>query len=278
MKKMLIYILFIVLLSSCNNSSPPDEYFEDTVKQITSNSHKIITDNIKLEEEPELQNKYENVITNKNVKQKLNNYALNNTEKLIKIITSYGDIKIKLYEDTPLHRASFIMLIKKNYFDNTLFYRVIRNFIIQGGNSDNDNVLHKMAKIGNYKIPPEIHPHHIHKRGALVMAVQEQYFRDTSKHDKSSSPYNFYIVQRGPISNKYMDKLEDRYKIKINKKDREIYKKYGGNPHLDGDYTVFGEVYSGMKVVDKINKVLTDANDRPQENILISIEIDEATN
>lgn len=275
MKKFLIYILSIGLLISCNTSSPPDEYFEDTVKQITSNSNKIITYNIKLEEETGSQDKYKNVITNKNVKQKLNNYALNNNENLIKIITSYGDIKIKLYDDTPLHRASFIMLIKNKYFDNTLFYRVVRNFIIQGGNSDNDNVLHKMAKIGNYKIPSEIKANHIHKRGALVMAVQEQYFRDTSKHDKSSSPYNFYIVQKGPISNKYMDKLEDRYKIKINKKDREVYRKYGGNPHLDGDYTVFGEVYSGMKVVDKINKVLTDGNDRPQDNILISIVIDE---
>ena len=213
------------------------------------------------------------LITNYNVIKKLTAYGRINPETKIKIRTSFGSIKIKLYEDTPLHRANFIMLIKKKYFDSTLFYRVIRNFMIQGGNSDRDNVFHKMAKIGNYKIPSEIKKEHLHTRGALAMAVQEQYYLDSNKHDKNSSPYNFYIVQNPRVTDKYMDDLEKQFDIKIGKNKRRIYKKYGGNPHLDNDYTVFGKVYAGMNIVDKICSVLTDANNRPLKNIFLTIEI-----
>ena len=213
------------------------------------------------------------LITNINVTKKLTVYGANNKEHIVAIHTKYGVIKLKLYNDTPLHRANFIMLIKKGFFNNTLFYRVIRNFMIQGGNSDRDNIFHKMAKIGNYRIPSEIKSNHLHKRGALSMAVQEQYFKDPKKFNKNSSPYNFFIVQKGKISDVYMDKLEEIYAIKINEPNRAIYRKYGGNPHLDGDYTVFGEVIKGMEVVDLINTVLTDAQDRPIENVLLKIKI-----
>ena len=108
------------------------------------------------------------------------------------------------------------MLIKKGFYDSTLFYRVINHFMIQGGNSDN-KMFNRIAQIGNYKIPSEVLSHHIHK-GALAMAVQEQYYQDVSKQDKSSSAYNFYIIQKGPISDKYMDRLEETYQIKILKK------------------------------------------------------------
>ena len=214
-----------------------------------------------------------NLITSKNVVDKLTQYGKEHKESIVEISTKYGKIRLRLYEETPLHRANFIMLVKKGFFKNTLFYRVIRNFMIQGGNSDRDNVFHKMAKIGSYRVPSEINEKYVHKRGALSMAVQEQYFKDPKRFNKNSSPYNFFIVQKGKISDDYMNRLEEIYSIKINESKRKIYRKYGGNPHLDGDYTVFGEVISGMNVVDKINTVLTDAQDRPLENIKLDISI-----
>ena len=214
-----------------------------------------------------------NLITNKNVVDKLTQYGKEHKESIVEISTKYGKIRLRLYEETPLHRANFIMLVKKGFFKNTLFYRVIRNFMIQGGNSDRDNVFHKMAKIGSYRVPSEINEKYVHKRGALSMAVQEQYFKDPKRFNKNSSPYNFFIVQKGKISDDYMNRLEEIYSIKIDESKRKIYRKYGGNPHLDGDYTVFGEVILGMNVVDKINTVLTDAQDRPLENIKLDISI-----
>ena len=263
-------IVWVVIFSffSCGNDYPENLNTSKTkTKAIVSIKTDTTTTTIKENDPIDVSN----LITNKNVVTKLTQYGIDNNENLVLISTKYGDINLKLFEDTPLHRANFIMLIKKGFFKNTLFYRVIRNFMIQGGNSDRDNVFHKMAKIGNYRIPSEIKSNHIHKRGALSMAVQEQYFKDPKKFNKNSSPYNFFIVQKGKISDNYMNRLEEIYSIEINEPKRKIYRKYGGNPHLDGDYTVFGEVVSGMSVVDKINTVLTDAQDRPLENIILDI-------
>ena len=263
------YSFLIYAMLACGNDYPYNQKIDSKVAVTKNLVPKKDNSEDKLIETFEISK----LITNKNVEKKLMDYGLSNTEKIVEIQTLYGEIRLRLYDDTPLHRANFIMLIKKGFFDNTLFYRVIRNFMIQGGNSDRDNVFHKMAKIGNYRIPSEIRSNHLHKRGALSMAVQEQYFKDPKKFDKNSSPYNFFIVQKGKISDRYMDKLEDIYSIKIPEPNRVIYRKYGGNPHLDGDYTVFGEVIKGLRVVDQINSVLTDAQDRPLENILIKIKV-----
>tara|TARA_Y100001968_G_C19450346_1_gene768115 strand:- start:3196 stop:4014 length:819 start_codon:yes stop_codon:yes gene_type:complete len=264
-----LFIGFSILISC--GSDYPVKHNNPTSKNKRINAPKVDSSRVLKKDEPSII--ASNLITNKNVVTKLTQYGNENLENVVEISTQYGSIKLKLYDDTPFHRANFIMLIKKGFFKNTLFYRVIRNFMIQGGNSDRDNVFHKMAKIGNYRVPSEIKKHHIHKRGALSMAVQEQYFKDPKKFNKNSSPYNFFIVQKGKISDNYMNRLEEIYSIEIDEQKREIYRKYGGNPHLDGDYTVFGEVISGLAVVDKINTVLTDAQDRPLENIILDISI-----
>ena len=255
----------LVVLFSCENK-PPNGYYSDK-----SNSPVKIDTITKKVNKKVL--KETNLLTNQNVKQKLIDFGIKNKEEKVLIRTELGNIMIRLYKNTPLHRANFLLLAKRKFFDSTIFYRVIRNFMIQGGNSDKNNMLQKMAKIGLYRVPPEINPKNIHKRGALAMAVQEQFYKDPTKLNLSSSPYNFYIIQKGPLTDSYMDKIETKYNIKIPESNRNIYRKIGGSPHLDNKYTVFGEVISGLSVVDKISKQITNGKNRPLKNIYLSVNV-----
>jgi peptidyl-prolyl cis-trans isomerase A (cyclophilin A) len=214
-----------------------------------------------------------NLLTTENAALKLEVYGNENTESKVRIQTKFGAIICKLYKDTPLHRANFVMLTKKGYFDSTLFYRIIPNFVVQGGNSDRDYTFEKMKQIGTYTIPEEIQAHHFHKRGALAMAVSEQFDVLPELRTKNSSPYNFYIVQNGPISDEYMDAIEKEYNITIPEYRREVYRAVGGTPHLDDNYTVFGEVISGIHVIDKLAAVEKDSYDFPKEKLFLTVEL-----
>ena len=169
----------------------------------------------------------------------LKEYGKNNPETRVRLKTSFGDIDLELYTDTPLHRANFILLVKQDYFHNTMMHRVAKGFVIQGGNSDGYETPKKRQKIGNYLIPNESKPSHPHVRGALSAAkYTEQNISD------ASSPFEFFIVQAP-----------------------------NGAHHLDGEHTVFGRVTKGMDVVDEINKVEVDGNEWPIDNIYIDMEL-----
>ena len=162
-------------------------------------------------------------------------YDKNHKENKVRIFTDFGEIDILLFENTKFHRSNFIYLTKKNYFENTQFYRVINNFVIQAGNSDNRKISQKRKKIGRYLLPNDLNKGHTHKRGMVSMPsslVDNPY--------KMASPFEFFIVQ---------------------KKD--------GAHHLDGDYTVFGKVTKGMDTVDKIASRPTDNRDWPIDNVYI---------
>ena len=150
------------MLSSCTQKQE-DAHTGPLISKvrIQDDSSQIITTEITPSET--IIKEQQDLINNSNVLEKLSNYGFENQETKIKITTKFGNIKIRLYKDTPLHRANFIMLTKKKYFDSTLFYRVINNFVVQGGNSDRDNVAVKMARIGQYRVPEEIQSHHIQK-------------------------------------------------------------------------------------------------------------------
>lgn len=186
----------------------------------------------------------------------------------VEMQTSSGNIVILLYDDTPLHRDNFIKLAGEGVYDGTLFHRVIKGFMIQGGDPDSKN-----AKAGQmlgegdlgYKIPAEFRENHINKRGALCAARQG----DDVNPKKESSASQFYIVQGQKWNDASMDKMEQRFGKKYSDEHRKIYAEEGGAPHLDGDYTVFGEVLEGMDVVDKIAAVKTDPMDRPLEDVRI---------
>jgi cyclophilin family peptidyl-prolyl cis-trans isomerase len=161
------------------------------------------------------------------------NYEKKNKENQVRIVTDYGNIDIQLYKDTPYHRANFIFLTKKKYFDGEYFHRVVKDFIIQGGNSDNRSTSKKRRAIGKYLLPPDTKKGHKHHRGVVSMPSSE-----IENPYKLASPYEFFIVQ---------------------KKD--------GAYHLDGDYTAFGKVINGMSVVDKIANLKTDKREWPIENV-----------
>ena len=190
-------------------------------------------------------------------------------ETTVLIETSLGNIRVKLYDDTPAHRDNFIKLVEEGYYDGTLFHRVINEFMIQGGDGTSKNApAGKRLGTGDpgYTIPAEIvYPKYFHKRGALAAARQG----DQVNPEKASSGSQFYIVTGKFFTEMELDKMEKEQGITFTPEQREAYMLEGGTPHLDGKYTIFGEVIKGMKVVDKIQFTETNAEDRPVENIRI---------
>lgn len=192
----------------------------------------------------------------------------------VRIKTSYGECIIRLYNETPKHRDNFIKLAKKGFYNGTLFHRVIQNFMIQGGDpSSKDTVKAKPgAELGNgdvgYTIPSEFRDSLFHKRGVLAAA------RDDNPA-KASSGCQFYIVEGKRFTDGKLDTLEQtRLKgRKIPAWQREYYKSVGGAPHLDQNYTVYGEVVSGIDMVDRIAAVKKDERNRPLENIPMTVEL-----
>ena len=190
--------------------------------------------------------------------------------------TTMGNIKLALYNDTPKHRDNFLKLVNEGYYNGCIFQRVIKNFMIQGGDYSCRKVTPgKVEKFDvGYTVPAEIiYPKYYHKRGQLCMAREG----DDENPTKASGATNFYITWGRNFSPRQMEYLVEQmqregknYAIP-SKEVQEGYIKYGGVPHLDNGYTVFGEVLEGLDVVDKIQNVATNKenNDRPLEDIII---------
>ena len=249
-------------------------------------------------------------------------------ERQVKITTEYGDIIIKLYNETPKHRDNFLKLVKENFYDSTLFHRVIKDFMIQGGDPDSKNApAGKMLGNGGpgYTIPAEFNSKLYHKRGVLAAAREG----DNANPERASSGSQFYIVWGKTFTEEQLKNFEKRIndsnkqlftmKFINNPKNRNIrnkldslklsgnttefqnyameiqkqidkdfnklpvfkysaeqiktYETIGGTPHLDGSYTVFGEVIKGLDVVEKIINQKTDKHNRPLKDIKMSIKI-----
>ena len=192
------------------------------------------------------------------------------------IETTMGNIRVALYNETPLHRDNFLKLIREyHYYDSLLFHRVISDFMIQAGDPYSKNAP-KGAVLGDhsldYTIPAEIRlPQIYHKRGALAAAREP----DMVNPKRESSSSQFYIVYGRKHDQRGLQRGRDNLRqlfgdsIQMTDEMREAYTTVGGTPHLDGGYTVFGEVLEGMDVVDRIQRVQRDANDRPLEDVRI---------
>lgn len=224
---MRILIIFLVFLSLYCCQGKKTRMITNDVN--TSIVKSIKNDSIIVSKEADF------VVTDKNVMEFLVDYGKKNTENTLRIITDYGSIDILLFKNTKFHRANFVYLAKKKYFNNTQFYRVISNFVIQGGNSDDRITLKKRQAIGKYLLPNDYDKGYKHDRGMLSMPS-----KNIENPYKKASPFEFFIVQQK-----------------------------GGAHHLDGDYTVFGKVIKGMEIVDQIAAVPTDASDWPLQNVFI---------
>ena len=193
--------------------------------------------------------------------------------------TTAGNILLTLYDDTPKHRDNFLKLVNEEFYDSLLFHRVIKNFMIQGGDPDS-----KKAEPGvtlgegstDYTVEAEFfdsegHLLHPHQRGALAMAREG----DSENPERRSSGCQFYIVWGRTYATQQLYQIGDKveaqtdHRVTMTEELLDIYRKVGGVPHLDGQYTVFGEVTEGLDVVDSIQHAQTDDYDRPIDDIRI---------
>ena len=194
--------------------------------------------------------------------------------KDIAMVTDHGTMIIRLFDSTPLHRDNFIKLVKQHFYDGMLFHRVIQHFMIQAGDAATsvNKAMHKdfSAKQARYTVPAEFIPALFHKKGVIAAAREG----DDNNSLKASSGSQFYLVQGKVFTNAGLDSVEI-FRLKGRKlppAHREIYKTLGGAPHLDMNYTVFGEVINGLPVIDKIAAEPTSGRqqgDKPLKDIRI---------
>ncbi|MCF6307409.1 MAG: peptidylprolyl isomerase [Flavobacteriaceae bacterium] len=235
MKKLLLLFIIYISILSCEDTKKPSIKKEIETTTLEKNLNQNIEKNISSKK-----NIYPK-ITQENVVQFLTDYGNINPESKARIITIFGNIDLKLFTDTPLHRSNFIFMVKQGYYNNTFFHRVVPNFIIQGGSSDLKDTSKKRAEIGsNYRLPYEKGNGRIHKFGTISGA---KHYRKNP--DNLSVPFEFFIFL-GPKSSTI---------------------------HLNGNYTIFGKVTKGMDIVEKIANLPTDGDGWPIENIYISAEI-----
>lgn len=182
------------------------------------------------------------------------------------IATEFGDITLTLSDKTPKHTANFVKLVKEGYYDSLTFHRVVENLIIQTG--DPKTKANKPKEIKDHTlIPAEFHESLFHKKGAVAAA----------RHDnplKASDPTQFYIVHGKKFKDKELDIIEGQTGRYIPKDQREVYKEIGGVPHLDQNYTVFGEVIDGLNIVDVIATSQVSENEVPLRDIIMSVRLD----
>lgn len=225
MRLLPILCLCLLLVNCEDKQSKTKKKLEPTVtKPVTKEAKK---DTLKPKE-----NEFEK-LDSKSAMYFFQDYDKKHKENKVRITTDFGTIDILLFNETKYHRANFIFLTKQKYFDDTQFYRVIDNFMVQAGNSDDRKTARKRTKIGRYLLPADTKRGFKHDRGAVSMPSSE-----IDNPHKLASPYEFFIVQQK-----------------------------GGAHFLDGDYSIFGKVIKGMDVVDKIAAVKTDEADWPLNNI-----------
>ncbi len=193
----------------------------------------------------------------------------------VKISTTFGDMVVKLYNETPKHRDNFLKLAKEGFYNDLLFHRVIKDFMVQGGDPESRgaNMQKQLGSGGpGYTIPAEIKGDLYHKKGALSAARQS----DQVNPRKESSGSQFYVVQGKKYSDAELQQMEMQTRSVMSPEAKKIYREVGGTPFLDNNYTVFGEVVKGMEVIDKIAAVKIMPGDRPASDVKMKMTVVES--
>jgi len=192
--------------------------------------------------------------------------AAQQKNKYVKIETAQGYCIVKLYNETPVHRDNFIKLVKAHYFDSTTFNRILKGFVIQGGDPDSLYDKSKRLKPEEKWIQPEFNPALFHKRGALAMG------RDNNKA-MASFTTQIYFVDGKTYTNEQLDAIEKKYNLHFTDAQRETYRTIGGTPFLDQRYTVFGEIVKGMDFIDKVTAVKVNKDGNPDKEVWMKISV-----
>lgn len=243
------FIIFILLsLFACQEEKPPPVVHETKFKPI-----------VKTPPKPEY-----NLITDENVVERLTDYGKENPETVVDIYTTKGKIRVRLFEDTPLHRANFILLVKSGYLNHALFSRVDERFMAQFGGSYDELQKDIQDTIGVYTIPAEMSHYRFHKKGAVAAARSY-----SNNPDKRSACNELYFVEGLKYSDLSLDHYEDENNYKFTEKQRDYYNNNPGAAHIDGEHTVFGQIIQGFSVVPKLTHVETDSRDWPIAGIYV---------
>ena len=277
MKKVLYLALIIGIAISftfCSNNQKPateekqeseqsqmkEESTQDTIQEEIQIEE--TTDTVAVEEPKEITKAEPEPAPKKEAPKKIEAPAKDKRTKVI-IHTSFGDITAELFNETPKHRDNFIKNIKEGGYKDSPWHRVMNHFMIQGGQNA-DGTVDK-----GYTVPAEFRPEFFHKKGALAAARQP----DQVNPKMASSSCQFYIVQGQVLNTDQLNMFAQRYNLNLTPEQIKAYTTIGGSPHLDGTYTVFGQVIDGLDVVDKIAAVKTGKGDQPVEKITMDIEI-----
>jgi peptidyl-prolyl cis-trans isomerase A (cyclophilin A) len=238
--KLIIFsVVSLILFSQCSIKKQKKGINSSTEKTTIIQSKDSISKKSNPSQNKEVEKEKPFVLDDQNAIPFFFEYQKQNPEDKVRIETRFGNIDIQLFKNTPYHRANFIYLTKKGYFNGTTFHRVVPGFVIQGGNSDRSETSKKRGEIGTYLLPPDTRKGHKHHRGVISMPSSE-----IENPHKLASPYEFFIVKQAP-----------------------------GAYHLDSSYTVFGKVIAGMEVVDEINTQRIDNREAPLTNVFMKVSI-----
>lgn len=265
-----MFILFLLACGTPNEptatpqASPEEGTVKDETKMSETPLDSVVADRVKrrqIDQWPRL--------SHENAEAFLKEYGAKAPDaNLVDIKTDFGTVRVRLFKDTPLHKANFLYLIERNYFNPTQIVRVVKDFVVQGGNSEEVEDQEKRFLIGEYNLPNEVRREHLHFRGALAMSRKYE-----NNPEKRSAPYDFYIVDGKKCSKTELYQAQKENGYTYTDKELKRYMQEGGAPHLDGEHTVIGEVIDGMEVVEQIAEVETDASEWPLREIEVRMEV-----